>query len=106
MLISVINCVYLGDIDIFLGPSVLKRIREMKRINKELDGLDFGRLRLIPPRREDYAQEKVLSVHNIDYDGIRTKVQVGLIKDTLENIYNSHFACSSSEERKQYKGVV
>ena len=80
MLFSLINCVYLGDIDIFLGPSVLKRIREMKRSNKELDGLHFGRLSLIPPRQQEYAKEKVLSVHNIDYDGIRTKVQVVLIK--------------------------
>ena len=61
-----------------MGPGVQQRIRRLKRLDAVLDGIEFKKLRMISQDEGMYGNQEVLSVHNINYDGAPTKVQVVL----------------------------
>ena len=75
----------LGDIDIFMGPEVLKRIRSLKRADAVLDGVEIKKIRILRHGDWLYPTKRCLSVHSITYDWIPTKVQVVLnkVKNTI-----------------------
>lgn len=78
-------CICLGDIDIFMGSEVLDRIRSLKRADAVLDGVEFKKIRFLSQPTEMYPTQSCLSIHNIIYDRIATKVQVVLnkVKNTI-----------------------
>ena len=67
---------YSGDIDIFMGSTVYKRIRELVRAQAVMKDIDFGKLRMCS--RSSYFAQEVNEVDNIQYNGTRTNVQVVL----------------------------
>ena len=71
---------YSGDIDIFMGTSVYKRILELRRAQAVMtiygDDIDFGKLRMYS--RSSYFAQEVAEVANIQYNETRTNVQVVL----------------------------
>ena len=66
---------YSGDIDIFMGNSVYKRILELRRAQAVMtiydDDIDFGKLRMYS--RSSYFGREVAEVANIPYNETRTK---------------------------------
>ena len=71
---------YSGDIDIFMGSSVYKRILELRRAQAVMtvydDDIDFGKLRMYS--RSSYFGREVAEVADIQYNETRTNVKVSI----------------------------
>ena len=81
---------YSGDIDIFMGSSVYKRILELRRAQAVMtvydDDIDFGKLRMYS--RSSYFGREVAEVANIPYNETRTKKKkyLSIFSESLQNL--------------------